>query len=104
GGLLFLQRKEGYITKPAVPERCSSVAVRTTDGGTLLAHNEHWLAGDAGNVVVLVDRPAGGRVPVASPTVVCCLPAVGINGHGTAQGIGSLTAVDDGVGVPRVLV
>lgn len=43
-------------------------------------------------------------MPVASPTVVCCLPAVGLNAHGGAQGIGSLTAVDDGVGVPRVLV
>jgi len=43
-------------------------------------------------------------VPVASPTIVCCLPAVGVNGHGAAQGIGSLTASDDGAGVPRVLV
>ena len=104
GELLFLQRKEGYLEKPSPPERCSSVSVRLLDGHTLLAHNEHWLAGDAGNIAVLLDRPAGGRVPVASPTVVCCLPAVGLNGHGTAQGIGSLTAVDDGVGVPRVLV
>jgi isopenicillin-N N-acyltransferase-like protein len=29
---------------------------------------------------------------------------VGINGHGVAQGIGSLTATDDGIGIPRVLV
>ena len=41
---------------------------------------------------------------MASPTVVACLPAVGMNAHGTAQGIGSLTASDDGVGIPRVLV
>ena len=73
-------------------------------GTTLLAHNEHWLAGDIGNVAVIVDVPGNGRVPVASPTVVCCLPAVGMNAHGVAQGIGSLTASDDGVGVPRVLV
>ncbi|HTG48104.1 MAG TPA: C45 family peptidase [Actinomycetota bacterium] len=104
GELLFLQRKEGYLAKRSPPERCSSVSVRTSDGRTLLGHNEHWLAGDAGNVAVVLDRPPGGRVSVASPTVVCCLPAVGINGHGTAQGIGSLTAADDGVGVPRVLV
>jgi hypothetical protein len=104
GELLFLQRKEGYTQSPATPERCSSISVRTPDGGTLLAHNEHWLAGDAGNVAVVVDHPADGRVSVASPTVVCCLPAVGVNGHGAAQGIGSLTASDDGVGVPRVLV
>ena len=99
GQLLFLQKKEGYVT-----ERCSSLAVRGGDGATLLAHNEHWLAGDADNVAVLVDVPSDGRVPVASPTVVCCLPAVGLNAHGAAQGIGSLTASDDGVGVPRVFV
>src|SRR6058998_2063817 len=105
GELLFLQKKEGYTQRPApAPDRCSSISVRTPDGGTLLAHNEHWLAGDAGNVAVLVDHPADGRIAVASPTVVCCLPAVGVNGHGAAQGIGSLTASDDAIGVPRVLV
>ena len=105
GELLFLQKKEGYTRRPSpAPDRCSSISVRTPDGKTLLAHNEHWLAGDAGNVAVVVDHPADGRVAVASPTVVCCLPAVGVNGHGAAQGIGSLTASDDGIGVPRVLV
>src|SRR5438093_7761301 len=103
GELLFLQKKEGYTAKPPA-EHCSSLSVRTADGSTLVAHNEHWLAGDAGNVAVVIDRPAGGRTAVASPTVVCCLPAVGVNGHGGAQGIGSLAASDDGVGIPRVLV
>jgi len=107
GELLFLQRKEGFVrpspTSSDPPERCSSVSVRLPDT-TLIAHNEHWLAGDLGNVVVLIDLPDDGRVPVASPTVVCCLPAVGLNAHGGGQGIGSLNAVDDGVGVPRVLV
>jgi hypothetical protein len=107
GELLFLQRKEGYLVAPDAPktgvDRCSSVAVQTREG-TLLAHNEHWLAGDAGNIAVVIEVPADGRVPVASPTVVCCLPAVGMNAHGTAQGIGSLTASDDGAGVPRVMV
>lgn len=103
GELLFLQKKEGYARPPAAPERCSSLTV-SVPGTTMLGHNEHWLAGDVGNVAVVVDVPGNGRVPVASPTVVCCLPAVGINAHGVAQGIGSLTASDDGVGVPRVLV
>ncbi|MGH2595416.1 MAG: C45 family autoproteolytic acyltransferase/hydrolase [Actinomycetota bacterium] len=71
---------------------------------TLIAHNEHWLAGDLENVAVVIDTPQDGRVPVASPTVVCCLPAVGVNAHGVGQGIGSLMAIDDSVGVPRVLV
>ncbi|MGZ8639741.1 MAG: C45 family autoproteolytic acyltransferase/hydrolase, partial [Actinomycetota bacterium] len=108
GELLFLQRKEGYVQAPVAapsppPERCSSLSVRLPHT-TLLAHNEHWLAGDLGNVAVVIDVPEDGRVPVASPTVVCCLPAVGLNAHGGGQGIGSLTAIDDGVGVPRVLV
>ena len=49
GGLLFLQRKEGYLRPPAPPfiERCSSFSV-TGSGFTILAHNEHWLAGDLG--------------------------------------------------------
>jgi isopenicillin-N N-acyltransferase like protein len=107
GELLFLQKKEGYLEKPGPAtsvERCSSVVARTSDGKTLLAHNEHWLAGDAENVALVIDHPADGRVSVASPTIAACLPAVGVNGHGAGQGIGSLTATDDGVGVPRVLV
>ena len=53
GELLFLQKKEGYVSAPTPPtERCSSVAVTHADGTTLLAHNEHWLAGDLGNVAV----------------------------------------------------
>jgi isopenicillin-N N-acyltransferase-like protein len=106
GEMAFLQKKDGYLAPPSVTpriERCSSVSVSGPDT-VLLAHNEHWLAGDAENVAVIVDIPPDGRATVVSPTVVCCLPAVGINGHGTAQGVGSLTASDDGVGVPRVLV
>jgi isopenicillin-N N-acyltransferase-like protein len=110
GELLFLQRKEGYLpASPPTPgasgplERCSSVSVKLADT-TLIAHNEHWLAGDLGNVAVVIDLPEDGSVPIASPTVVCCLPAVGVNAHGGGQGIGSLNALDDGVGVPRVLV
>jgi isopenicillin-N N-acyltransferase like protein len=108
GELLFLQRKEGYVKAPppvgSPPlERCSSLSARLADT-TLIAHNEHWLAGDLNNVAVVIDIPEDGRVPVASPTVVCCLPAVGINAHGCGQGIGSLMASDDGLGVPRVLV
>jgi hypothetical protein len=106
GSLLFLQKKEGYVLppKPPIVERCSSLTARTPDGRTLFAHNEHWLAGDVGNVAVVIDEPGGGRTAVASPTIVCCLPAVGTNAHGAMQGIGSLTASDDTVGVPRVLV
>jgi hypothetical protein len=105
GGMLFLERKEGYVAppQPRRTERCTSFAVSTPET-TILGHNEHWLAGDAGNVAVVLDIPSDRSVRVASPTVVCCLPAVGVNSHGAAQGIASLTATDDRVGVPRVLV
>jgi len=108
GTPLFLQRKEGRV-EPSTPrarparEHCSSFTV-AGPGYTLLAHNEHWLAGDAGNVAVVVETLAHGSPALASPTVVCCLPAVGMNEYGGAQGVASLTAADDGMGVPRVLV
>jgi hypothetical protein len=104
GELDFLQRKEGYRKPPALPtERCSSFTI-SHPGVTMLAHNEHWLAGDLGNVAVVIEIPPPPAVAIASPTIVCCLPAVGMNGLGGAQGIGSLTAEEDGVGIPRVMV
>jgi len=84
-------------------DRCSSFAV-AGQGFTLVGHNEQWLAGDADNVAVVVEIPTNGGPAVASPTVVCCLPSVGMNEYRGAQAIQSLTAADDGVGVPRVLV
>ena len=105
GGMPFLQRKEGHVG-PAKPrrdnDRCTSFAVCTPDA-TIIAHSEHWLAGDVGNVAVVIDVPDDRPVSVVSPTVVCCLPAVGVNSHRTGVGVTSLTANDDGVGVPRVL-
>ena len=87
----------------AVPaERCTTLVV-SGPGYTLLGHNEQWLAGDAGSVALVVDAPLAGPT-VVSPTIAACLPAVGVNEYGAAQGIDSLTARDDGVGVPRVLV
>jgi hypothetical protein len=50
-----------------------------------------------------VELPDDGPALV-SPTLACCLPAVGMNEYRVAQGIQSLTANDDGVGIPRVLV
>jgi isopenicillin-N N-acyltransferase like protein len=83
-------------------ERCSTFTA-VAPRATILAHNEQWFAADAANVAVVVEHPREG-IAVASPTVACCLPAVGLNALGGAQGIDSLTAADDGVGVPRVLV
>src|SRR5207247_10950874 len=54
GGSLFLMRKEGHAPSsegppPKPPQRCSSFTV-AGPGFTLLAHNEHWLAGDIRHV------------------------------------------------------
>jgi isopenicillin-N N-acyltransferase like protein len=83
-------------------DRCSTVTI-SGPGYTLLGHNEQWLAGDAGHVAVVVELPDDGPALV-SPTLACCLPAVGMNEYRVAQGIQSLVANDDGVGIPRVLV
>jgi hypothetical protein len=83
-------------------ERCSTFT-SVGPGFTILAHNEQWFAGDAENAAFVLERPSE-AVAVASPTLAACLPAVGMNGLGGAQGIDSLTAQDNGVGVPRVLV
>jgi isopenicillin-N N-acyltransferase like protein len=84
------------------PDRCTAFVLAGPEG-TILGHNEQWYPGDSGNVMVLVEEPDDGPAFV-SPTVVTCLPAVGLSVHGRAQAIMSLTAPDDGEGVPRVLV
>lgn len=87
---------------PAAVERCSTFTA-LGEGLALLAHNEMWLEGDRGNSAVVIERPAEGAA-FASPTLACCLPAVGMNAHRLAVGVDSLTARDDRVGVPRLLV
>jgi isopenicillin-N N-acyltransferase-like protein len=99
---LFAVNAYEELDEGAEADRCSTFTA-TADGVTLLAHTEMWCVGDVGNIALVVERPHGGPA-VASPTVVCSLPAVGLNGHGVAQGIDSLTARTDRVGVPRVLV
>jgi hypothetical protein len=100
--LVFAVNAWEEIEQPAKVERCSTFAA-VGEGFTLLGHNEMWLAEDEGNAAVVIERPDGGPV-VASPTLAAVLPAVGMNAHGLAQGVDSLTAGDDGEGVPRVLV
>lgn len=100
GKPLFLETKEGHVNSR---EHCSTFTVAGPGFG-LLGHSEQWLAGDKGNVGVVIERSGNGRTAIASPTIVGCLPAVGMNAHGGAQGIQSLTASDDTAGVPRVLV
>lgn len=77
-------------------------ACTTVSSGNFLLHSEQWYAGHKG-VAAIVAEPDDGPSFV-SPTSVGFLPAVGMSAAGFAQGIGSLTAHDDGVGIPRVLV
>jgi isopenicillin-N N-acyltransferase like protein len=97
-------RSLGQITGAAETpgDHCSTVTI-SGPGYTLLGHNEQWLAGDVGHAAVVVELPDDGPALV-SPTLACCLPAVGMNEYRVAQGIQSLVANDDGVGIPRVLV
>jgi isopenicillin-N N-acyltransferase like protein len=99
---LFALNAYEELDEASDPDRCSSFTA-AAPGVTLLAHSEMWCASDLGNVAVVVEQPEDGPW-IASPTVVCALPAVGMNGFGAAQGIDSLTARTDRVGVPRVLV
>jgi Acyl-coenzyme A:6-aminopenicillanic acid acyl-transferase len=77
-------------------------ACTTVSSGTFLLHSEQWYAGHEG-VAAIVAEPEDGPSFV-SPTSVGFLPAVGMSAAGFAQGIASLTARDDGAGIPRVLV
>jgi isopenicillin-N N-acyltransferase like protein len=99
---LFAVNAYEELEERAEPDRCSTFTA-VGPGTTLLAHSEMWCVGDVGNVAIVVERPEQGPA-VVSPTVVCSLPAVGVNAHGVAQGIDSLTARTDRVGIPRVLV
>ena len=89
---------EPLLPGPAGLERCSAFVA-----GSRLAHNEMWLAGDAGNVVVVMARPEDSPA-FASASVACCLPVVGMNAAGLAFAVMSVTARDDCVGIPRVFV
>ncbi|MFL5798024.1 MAG: C45 family autoproteolytic acyltransferase/hydrolase [Actinomycetota bacterium] len=84
------------------PERCTAFAA-AAGGGMLLGHDEQWFAADSPNCAVIVAVPDDGPA-FASPTAAAFLPAVGLNAAGTAQAIMSLTARDDGAGIPRVFV
>jgi isopenicillin-N N-acyltransferase like protein len=99
---LFAVNTYEELDESTDPDRCSTFTA-AAPGATILAHTEMWCLGDLGNVAVVVERPHEGPA-VVSPTVVCSLPAAGVNSHGSAEGIDSLTARTDRVGVPRVLV
>ncbi len=83
-------------------ERCTDALLRSADG-PILVHQEQWYAAEAGTTAMLVDRPSDG-IAVVAPLVAPWVPLVGMNAAGAALGAMSLTARDERVGVPRVLV
>ena len=69
----------------------------------MLGHTEQWYAGDDGAVGIVIDVPDDGPI-VLAPVVAGTLPLVGLNEHGVAVGAMSLSAHDEGIGIPRALV
>jgi isopenicillin-N N-acyltransferase-like protein len=89
---------------PRPVERCSALTV-VGPGTTLLGHNEQWLANEPGDIALVVEIPDDPAEPaIASPTCASWRPAVGVTAGGHAQAVMSVTARDDGPGIPRVLV
>ena len=76
-------------------------ACTTMVQGRWLMHAEQWYAAHSAVGVVIAHREAG--PDFISPTCVGFLPAVGWNSSGFAQGIDSLYASNERVGVPRVV-
>jgi isopenicillin-N N-acyltransferase-like protein len=70
--------------------------------GSFLVHAEQWYARHRDIGVVVADPDDGPAF--VSPTCVGFLPAVGASAAGFAQGIDSLRARDDRIGIPRVFV
>ena len=82
---------------PWSPDSCTTMVA-----GRFLMHAEQWFAGHS-EVTVVIAHPDGAPSFV-SPTCAGFLPAVGMSSSGFAQGIDSLSADDDGFGIPRVVV
>lgn len=82
---------------PWSPDSCTTMVA-----GRFLMHAEQWFSGHS-EVTVVIARPEGAPAFV-SPTCAGFLPAVGMSASGFAQGIDSLSANDDGFGIPRVVV
>jgi isopenicillin-N N-acyltransferase like protein len=77
-------------------------ACTTMIHGRFLMHAEQWYAGH-NDIVVLSASPSDGP-SFLSPTCAGFLPAVGMSSAGFAQGIDSLGAPDERVGIPRLLI
>ena len=86
----------------AIEELLPAEACTSMVQGRFFMHAEQWYAGHD-DIVVVLASPSDGP-PFIAPTCSGFLPAVGFNSAGFAQGIDSLTAPGDRVGVPRVLV
>jgi isopenicillin-N N-acyltransferase-like protein len=89
--------EEVWPGSEGAPESCTTFV-----SGRFLLHAEQWYAGHS-QIAVIRARPDGGP-SFLSPTCAGFLPGVGMSSSGFAQGIDSLAADDDCVGIPRVMV
>jgi isopenicillin-N N-acyltransferase-like protein len=83
-------------------EVSNTEACTTMVFGPWLMHAEQWYAGHSAIGIVIAHPDAG--PDFIYPTCVGFLPAVGLSSAGFAQGIDSLYASDDRIGIPRVVV
>jgi isopenicillin-N N-acyltransferase like protein len=100
GDLFFLNALEEALEWKE-PRRCTTVGL-TAEGGSFLGHNEDWFWEDVEHVIVIHARPAG-KPEFISVTAAPFLAAVGMNEAGLAQGVNSVSSLDNGAGVPRML-
>jgi isopenicillin-N N-acyltransferase-like protein len=96
-----ISNEEAFLLN-CLEELTSTEACTTMAHGPFLLHAEQWYEGHSAIGVVTATPDEGPSF--VSPTGVGFLPAVGMNAAGVAQGIDSLTADDDRIGIPRVLV
>jgi isopenicillin-N N-acyltransferase like protein len=93
---------EDALVLNCIEEVWPADACTTLVHGPFLLHAEQWYSRHS-DIGVVVAEPDDGPAFV-SPTCAGFLPAVGVSSAGFAQGIDSLSASDDRIGIPRVLV
>lgn len=81
-------------------KKCTSFVAKSPLG-TFLAHNEDWCKFDALNSYVTKIIYPSGLISIG-PTYGGQLPVKGLNSAGLAICDDSVSAIDDGVGIPRV--
>ncbi len=97
--LLVLNCGEETLCAPRPADRCTCLAL-TSQGRTVVGHNEDWIEADVENMVLLeITAPDGTRI--LSLTGAAYMPMCGVNSHGIAFVGNTLYARDERAGVPN---